>query len=271
MKELEDLYRTANAQVRPHTLDRDRASAYYKPFIDFVIRSSADARGELLDVGCGDGWSSALLSEQGFSTTAVDLHSNDFTPAPHEHLRFEPGSALDLPFPEARFDVVVSHQMLEHVLVPERALLEMVRVLKPGGLLCVVSPNLLSPLASLRGLTRYAWQNRPYRTIFFRRPGMPRHPFGNTLPETAFSLAQNSLRILSKLASSKAQFTMREPDLVPPFHADNDATYLCNPIDLMKALPPMGCSVTQLGAYDRPVGTWLLASGTWIAARKNHH
>ena len=65
-----------------------------------------------------------------------------------------------------------------------------------------------------------------------------------------------------------ARFSMRTPDLTPPFHADNDACYLSNPIDLIKFFRENHCQVIQNGAYGRLPFTYLLAGGTWIAARK---
>ena len=109
---------------------------------------------------------------------------------------------------------------------------EMVRVVRPGGCVCIVGPNLLGLNLYLQALTRYVWRNRPRRTILFRPMGMPRHPIGNTLPEVAYGLFVALGRIVRKSFSRHAAFTMREPDLRPPFHSDNDALYLCNPLDL---------------------------------------
>ncbi|WP_394848557.1 class I SAM-dependent methyltransferase [Pendulispora brunnea] len=264
---LQDLYRTGDA-VRPQLADAKQAADRHGPLLDFVKRTCGNARGSLLEVGCGDGWVSWLLSEAGFDVTGIDLHAEGHVPTPHERLVFRQGSALDLPFPDASFDVVVTNQTVEHLPDPERGLREMVRVLRPRGQLIVVGPNLLSPLASVYAATRWVWQNRPRSTIFVRKPGMPRHPLGNTLPEVLGLMVRNWALIGRKLIEPHPSFTMREPDVVPPFHGDNDATYLCNPIDLKRRLPDFGCKVTQVGAYDRPPGSWILVGGTWIAGEK---
>lgn len=47
------------------------------------------------------------------------------------------GSALDLPFDDDAFDVILSQAVLEHVPEPHVAMAEMVRCLKPGGTLLV--------------------------------------------------------------------------------------------------------------------------------------
>jgi SAM-dependent methyltransferase len=49
-------------------------------------------------------------------------------------------------FPEAVFDIVVAKHVVEHLSQPERAVSEMSRVLKAGGLLILATPNLSSPM-----------------------------------------------------------------------------------------------------------------------------
>lgn len=51
--------------------------------------------------------------------------------------RFERGDAYELAFDDASFDVVYSHQLLQHLARPVEALVEMRRVLRPGGLVAV--------------------------------------------------------------------------------------------------------------------------------------
>ncbi|MBT8228697.1 MAG: methyltransferase domain-containing protein, partial [Bacteroidia bacterium] len=48
---------------------------------------------------------------------------------------------LDLPFEEGTFDIVVSSEVIEHVPDPLKAITEMHRVLKPGGILVLTTPN----------------------------------------------------------------------------------------------------------------------------------
>jgi hypothetical protein len=131
--------------------------------------------------------------------------------------------------------------------------MKMLRVTKPGGTLSIVSPNLLSILASLRGVTLYAWRNRPLKTTLFRSPGMPRRPGGNTLPEIVVTFWVKCFRLTAKLLSQKPHFSMREPDLNPPFHADNDACHVCNPVDLVRFFRSKDCQVLQNGNPEDPL------------------
>jgi SAM-dependent methyltransferase len=199
----------------------------------------------------------------------VVIFPQAFEPPASERLRLLKASATSLPFKDQSFDIVAAYQVLEHISEPKQALAEMLRVLKPGGMLCVVGPNLLSVSNSVQAIAKYAWQNRPVQRIFFRDAGMAKHPFGNTLPEAIVTLPINVLHLLRKTLASKASFIMRQPDRIPPFHADNDACYLCNPIDLQKWAKESNCTVIQNGKLGRSTGTASLAGGTWIAMRKN--
>ena len=65
------------------------------------------------------------------------------------NVRFETGDAYSLPFESGGFDPVFSHALMEHLADPVAALRELCRVLKPGGVIGVCSPDwggfILSP------------------------------------------------------------------------------------------------------------------------------
>lgn len=97
----------------------------------------------VLDIGCGPGSITVGLAEQLPSGKAVGL---DIEPSQIElanaraqeigltNCGFDVGSALDLPYPDASFDVVFGHTILMQFSKPEPVLKEVKRVLKPGGL-----------------------------------------------------------------------------------------------------------------------------------------
>lgn len=87
---------------------------------------------------------------------------------------------LSLPFEDGAFDAVASYQRLEHIPVPGAALLEMLRVCKPGGVVCIVGPNCLSPYLPLRGIVRSLTRGQ---TLWKRTPSIPHHPYGDTIGE----------------------------------------------------------------------------------------
>ena len=262
---LQELYAKSLDSVRAANLNRDQAFELYEKYVSFV-KHFATNEGTLLDVGCGVGWSSYFLGQAGYQVTGIDLNAEVFELPTNSSLNFVEGNVLNLPFPNSTFDIVASHNTIEHVPEPDKALLEMLRVLKPGGLLIIVCPNLLSIGDFLRAVFKYVWMNRPLINIFLRSPSMPRHPWGNTLPEVLLLLPVKLALILLKYARNRAFFSMRVPDLTPPFHADNDACYLSNPIDFVKFLPTQGCRIVRNGYLGRASFTNMVASGTYIVA-----
>jgi SAM-dependent methyltransferase len=87
----------------------------------------------LLDVGSADGPSVRWLSERG-NRVALDIDPRGLAPGD------VCGSAIDLPFVDAAFDVVAAFDVLEHCEPEARALAEMTRVLTPGGRLLMSVP-----------------------------------------------------------------------------------------------------------------------------------
>jgi SAM-dependent methyltransferase len=248
------LYRTADGVRASFGTDERRALAYYADFVRFVTGLASSGR--LLDVGCGSGWSTLAFTRAGFDATGIDLNPAAFE-APGCDLR--EGSALTVPFEDETFDVVATHQCLEHVPEPRLALSEMARVCKPGGLVIVVGPNLVSPAIGLLSL-RYAYQRRTSE--------LQHHPYGNTVLEVLAMTAVRSYQLLSKVLSRRPQFIMRQPDTVPPFHADNDACYLCCPSDLLAHFRLLRWTIERRTKPGRVWPLHLLAGGTWIAVRK---
>ncbi|WP_204137370.1 methyltransferase domain-containing protein [Halomicronema sp. CCY15110] len=101
----------------------------------------------VLDVGCGIGGSSRILArDYGFSTTGITIspqqvkRAGELTP---ENLtaKFQVDDALDLSFPDNSFDVVWSIEAGPHMPDKEKYGAEMLRVLKPGGILVVADWN----------------------------------------------------------------------------------------------------------------------------------
>ena len=92
---------------------------------------------QCLDVGCGDGRTSGpWLLGRGCSYLGVDISESAVEEARANGLQAQLiDDAASLPIPDGAYDVVVSVEVLEHLFLPLEALAEMVRVLRPGGLL----------------------------------------------------------------------------------------------------------------------------------------
>jgi ubiquinone/menaquinone biosynthesis C-methylase UbiE/glycosyltransferase involved in cell wall biosynthesis len=100
---------------------------------------------DALDVACGEGYGAAMLAQVARSVIGVDIHFGAIAHASgaysREHLRFVVGNAHGLPLAAACFDVVVSFETLEHLSEQEQFLAEVRRVMRPGGLLVISTPD----------------------------------------------------------------------------------------------------------------------------------
>lgn len=117
------------------TYDRGRDRGYHQ-LIDEQAAEIVSRYGEgrdVLEVGCGTGLVLERLA--GFAKRAEGI---DLSPGMLEHARsrglaVQQGNATELPFEDESFDVVCSFKVLAHVPDLQAALLEMARVLRPGG------------------------------------------------------------------------------------------------------------------------------------------
>lgn len=105
-----------------------------------VIRGKA-----VLDVACGEGYGSFLMADVALSVVGVDLCEEAVRHAAScyikPNLTFQRGSATDLKFSDASFDVVVSFETIEHLAEQQEMLAEIRRVLRPAGVAIISSPN----------------------------------------------------------------------------------------------------------------------------------
>jgi SAM-dependent methyltransferase len=103
-------------------------------------RHTAVEGGRVLDVGCGDGINCLVMAHVAHArVVGADLRLPLF--------RFTRADATSLPFPDDSFDVLLSRSALEHIVPVERALAEMARVTRAGG----VIHHAVDPYYWLRG------------------------------------------------------------------------------------------------------------------------
>src|SRR2546425_2105576 len=155
-------------------------------------------RATVLDVGCGDGITCLVLSAVAVGrAVGVDLRlplfESDAMAAPARRLaelvlqrlhragrlatalarlpvRFVRADATRLAFPDACFDVLVSRSAMEHIAPVERALAEMARVVRPGGVIHLrVDPYFWLRGCHKRGLVDIPWAHARLSLVDFRR------------------------------------------------------------------------------------------------------
>ncbi len=120
----------------------------------------------ILDVGCGPGTITAgfaVLAPQGH-VTGIDMGAEVLeharTSAEQQaltNITFQVGSVLELPFPDNTFDIVHAHQVIQHTTDQVKALQEMRRVTKDGGIVAVRDADMaaMTWFPNLKGLEEW--------------------------------------------------------------------------------------------------------------------
>lgn len=120
--------------------------------LDKIREVAPQIRGDYLDVGAGNG----ELIDRVIRTFPVKARACDY----RGDLLAVEGVTVDvanlnaeaLPYPDASFDLVTCTEVIEHLEHYRAALREMARVLRPGGVLIVTTPNVLNLRSRLRYL-----------------------------------------------------------------------------------------------------------------------
>ncbi len=102
------------------------------------------AKLRVLDLGCGNGSFSQLIAQQGYEVVGVDDSESGIQFARHSYpnCHFLQASVYDLPYGELEnsFDVVISLEVIEHLLYPKELVRAAKKCLKPDGRLILTTP-----------------------------------------------------------------------------------------------------------------------------------
>lgn len=219
----------------------------------------------VLDFGCGTGDFARVLVGMGYRVVGADVSHLFVRDALDRHggnpdlafVQSDPGPHL--PFADGAFDAVTAINVVEHVEAPQAMLEQLARVLRPGGVLVLTFPNLLSPF-------------RPLKRFFSRRR-LPRYgpESGETVAESLRLLVRDVGLLLGIALRRRPRFAPRQADFAHAnlyyqlgYGADYDAVWLCNPLDVSLALARAGVRV--LACRPFPV-TSEVQLGVWGRAR----
>jgi len=108
-----------------------------------MFRQAAGQRieGKILEDGCGVGSYLKRLDEQAALAVGLEVEYDRAREAHSKGPAVVGGVGEFLPFPPETFDLLLSHEVLEHVQDDRQAVMEIIRVLKPGGRLILFVPN----------------------------------------------------------------------------------------------------------------------------------
>jgi SAM-dependent methyltransferase len=132
----------------------ERFSQYWwsNRFYSVLARRYGPKHGRVLEVGCGLGHLLGWFVND-YQAFGIDINAWALSQARRNvpQASFALLSAEDLsPFPDATFQIVVSKHNLEHLPNPERSIGEISRILAPGGLFLMATPNTGSYMLRLK-------------------------------------------------------------------------------------------------------------------------
>jgi len=125
--------------------------------------------GRLLDVGCATGDFLVTARELGWQPVGVELSGHAAAVARRPGLDVRVGTLAEANFAPSSFDAVTMLDVIEHLSDPLAELRQVHRVLRPGGILCVETPNWDSVYRRLLGRRWAALQPRLHLLYFDRR------------------------------------------------------------------------------------------------------
>jgi ubiquinone/menaquinone biosynthesis C-methylase UbiE len=115
-----------------------------------------DKRAKILEVGCNEGIGLQIMKRWGYKNTiGVEYLQTFVKAAQRKSLNVIKGDAHNLQFPDDMFDAIFNRYVLEHCHTPEKVMQEMVRVLKPGGILYTVVSSEVNGVLTRRGSTTF--------------------------------------------------------------------------------------------------------------------
>jgi ubiquinone/menaquinone biosynthesis C-methylase UbiE len=144
-----------------------------------------------LNLGTGEGDYDRMIASCCNQLTGCDINADDIAHARAlnqdvPNLRYETNNALELSYPAASFDLLVSCEVLEHVGAPEQMIQEIARVLRPGAYAVLTFPSQEFPFTYDPVNRIWQWFRKPSDREFLIPQGA--YAFGHEylIPSAAF-------------------------------------------------------------------------------------
>lgn len=227
----------------------NRSEIAYLDYANFIEKVSLSKHIDVLDFGSGTWRLPQTIANKGFnSVTGLDFFSNDKLEEYNQQLtstnvRLETYNGGAFPFIDNSFDIVTSLCVVEHILPVEKILDEMVRVLKPGGIIIIQAPNWSSPNVAFPALVNMLKKQKRYWLF-------------NNLFDVLIYPLRTIKWYLEVYFTSTPKFIYVNPRInkgVIDFEtADDDVVHLCQPLSFKRYFRANGCKIIT---YNRGHGT----------------
>lgn len=144
-----------NLRKRQRLFYNGVSSEYREAYLDSLI---GDVRNiKILDLGAGNGWFTSKMLHKGGNVYAIDISPKSIEKITGESAEYKAKGmysgfvmdATNMSFANNTFDIVVGHGILHHLLDYENTIMEILRVLKPGGCAYFYEPLGMNPLVNL--------------------------------------------------------------------------------------------------------------------------
>jgi SAM-dependent methyltransferase len=226
MSQMLDYYRGSDSYAE---VLRNQPTAMFTPYVN-LFKKFVKVNEPVIDVGCGVGTSTLLLRQAGLAAQGSDV-SQKFLSTNDESDIFCVADFQDAQnILSNHYAAVGSMNAIEHVQLPQKFLQEMVRVVKPGGHIILMAPNLTSPLVPLRIALDILGNRTPYMGI-------------TSWGEAIALFFVNIWRCLRAELGINA-FQAREIDVATVMVGnDADAVYWTNATEIRRFLQGEGCEI----------------------------
>lgn len=222
-KAMDRYYNISNGYLKHLNKKRNNYFDYYLYFLSqYLIKVQPNSK--VLEVGCGDGYSTYLLSKKypKLKFIGSDVSSKFIVYAKkkfkNKNLKYKVEDSLNLSFDNNSVDMIISTDVVEHIPNVPLWLDESIRILRKDGLMIIVTGNHFSPIQPFLDIIR-----------FEKRP-----PFAPTYFSQFKLLFLNLFMSFKKLI--KPSFIYVEPDLRRHDGGDFDAVYRANQMDIVSYL-----------------------------------
>ncbi|MBI3737900.1 MAG: class I SAM-dependent methyltransferase [Chloroflexi bacterium] len=133
--------------------------------LDMIVRAAGERiKGRILENGCGVGMYVEHLALFGGKVFGLEFDFERAATAAANSPRIMNAAGEHLPLPSGTLDLILSHEVIEHVQDDRLAICEMIRVLRPGGRVVIFCPNRGYPFEThgIYWKGKYSFGNKPF-------------------------------------------------------------------------------------------------------------